>query len=138
MANIQPLRAWRYAAEFDEKIESLTSPLFDVVSKKQLDSLYKNELNSIHLSVPRGKSAFRAAANTLKKWKQSGILKQDPMPGIYVYYQYFRLQGDEREHCRKGFICNIQIHDWNEKIILRLKAHHKILTSWYRYILYHL
>ena len=51
--------------------------------------------------------------------KKKGVIVQDPLPGIYVYYQYFNLQGSENEYCRKGFIANLKIYDWDEKIVLR-------------------
>lgn len=119
MAEIKPLRAWRYNKKLAENIDELTSPLFDVVSEKQRVALYKNEYNSIHLSVPLGPDAAEHAAQTLQEWKQNQIIIQDPLPGIYVYYQYFSLPGRKREFVRKGFICNIKAYDWSEKEILR-------------------
>ncbi|WP_276495884.1 DUF1015 domain-containing protein [Pontibacter litorisediminis] len=119
MAEILPLRAWRYNDDLNDKIDQLTSPLFDVVSAKQRDALYQNPLNSIHLSVPRGDYPAPDAATLLQKWKESGILLQDGLPGIYVYYQYFRLPGNEKEYVRKGFICNIKAYDWHEQVLLR-------------------
>jgi uncharacterized protein (DUF1015 family) len=119
MAEIQPLRAWRYNQELGRSIESLTSPLFDVVSERQREALYKNPNNSIHLSVPLGPDAALRAAATLHQWKSNHTLVQDPLPGIYVYYQYFKMTGSAKEYCRKGIICNIRTYDWNEKVILR-------------------
>ena len=119
MAEIKPLRAWRYNLELTSNIEALTSPLFDVVSDKQRQSLYKNAYNSIHLSVPAGPHAASRAATLLKQWKEDGTLIQDHLPGIYVYYQYFKLAGQSKEYCRKGIICNIRAYDWDEKVILR-------------------
>jgi uncharacterized protein (DUF1015 family) len=120
VAEIRPFRAWRYNEELSKNIEDLTSPLFDVVSEKQRNKLYQNQFNSIHLSVPKGNgSAPHKAADLLQEWKLNNIIIQDPLPGIYVYYQYFRLGGAEKEYCRKGFICNIKAYDWNEKQILR-------------------
>ncbi len=119
MAEILPLKAWRYNNSFEQNIEQLTSPLFDVVSAKQREALYQNNFNSIHLSVPRGNAPAEDAAVLLQKWKDEGILVQDQMPGIYVYYQYFKLPGNDKEYCRKGFICNIKAYDWNEKVLLR-------------------
>ncbi|HTJ49932.1 MAG TPA: DUF1015 family protein, partial [Cyclobacteriaceae bacterium] len=52
MADIKPLRAWRYNEDLSKNIDELTSPLFDVVSEKQRKALYQNPYNSIHLSVP--------------------------------------------------------------------------------------
>lgn len=117
MAEILPIRPWRYNAQLGQEIESLTSPLFDVVSERQRNVLYKNPLNSIHLSVPQ-EGADRAAT-LLKQWKEEGILQHDHLPAIYVYYQYFSLPGSEKTHCRKGFICNIKTYDWSDGVILR-------------------
>ncbi|WP_018477974.1 DUF1015 domain-containing protein [Pontibacter roseus] len=119
MAEILPIKAWRYSEALDQSIEELTSPLFDVVSAKQREALYQNQFNSIHLSVPRGDSPAEEAARLLQEWKDKGILAQDPLPGIYVYYQYFRLTGTDKEHCRKGFICHIKAYDWDERVLLR-------------------
>jgi uncharacterized protein (DUF1015 family) len=119
MADIQPLRAWRYNEQLSLSIDQLTSPLFDVVTTRQQETLYRNPHNSIHLSVPRGPDPADRAARTLENWKKEGVLKQDPLPGIYGYYQYFRLPGSDKEYCRKGFMCHIRAYDWSEGVLLR-------------------
>lgn len=119
MAEIKPIRAWRYNSDLAQDIENLTSPLFDVVTEKQRESLYKNPHNSVHVSVPKGEHPATHAAQILEQWKSDGTIKQDVIPGIYVYYQYFRLQGMPDEFCRKGFICHIRAYDWEEGVILR-------------------
>ncbi|WP_347159197.1 DUF1015 domain-containing protein [Pontibacter chitinilyticus] len=119
MAEILPLRPWRYNDSLGLNISELTCPLFDVVSQKQRETLYQNPLNSIHLSVPRGPQPAEAAAQLLARWKEEDILKQDPLPGIYVYYQYFQLPGSDKTYCRKGFICHIKAYDWKENVLLR-------------------
>jgi uncharacterized protein (DUF1015 family) len=113
MAEIRPFRAWRYNDKLSSNIESLTSPLFDVVSEKQRKVLYQNPLNSIHLSVPE--KGADIAANLLEKWKVDEVIKQDVLPGIYVYYQYYKMAGSPKWLCRKGFICYIRVYDWYEK-----------------------
>ncbi len=119
MAEILPLKAWRYNQKLAENLEDLTAPLFDVVSAKQREVLYHNPLNSIQLSVPQGENPAENASKILLKWKNEGVLEQDYLPGIYVYYQYFRLAGDHDERCRKGFIAQIKAYDWSENQILR-------------------
>lgn len=119
MAEILPIRAWRYGNDLAKNMEALTAPLFDVVSQKQRDILYKNPINSIHLSVPQGPDPANEAKKLLKKWKVERVLIQDDKPGIYVYYQYFRLPGEEMERCRKGFMAHIKAYDWEEREILR-------------------
>ncbi len=119
MAEIKPVCAWRYNDVLTKSLDDLTSPLFDVVSEKQRKSLYQNPLNSIHLSVPEGPDATVKAASLLNNWKRSGIILQDKLPAIYVYYQYFKLAGSAKDYCRKGFIAHIRTYDWEEKVILR-------------------
>lgn len=119
MAEILPFRAWRYNEELSKDIEALTSPLFDVVSEKQRKALYQNPHNSIHLSVPLPPDHANRAQALLEQWKQNGVIVQDRIPGIYIYYQYFKLPGSSKEFCRKGFICHIRVYDWEEKVILR-------------------
>ena len=119
MAEIKPFRAWRYSPSLLKNIDDLTSPLFDVASDAQRQELYGNPLNSIHLSIPQGDDPAKAAARVLNRWKLENHIVQDEIPGIYVYYQYFSLPSDPRQYCRKGFICKIRIHDWDENVILR-------------------
>jgi uncharacterized protein (DUF1015 family) len=119
MAEILPIRPWRYNNDLASSIDTLTSPLFDVVSDRQRKALYQNPLNSIHLSVPEPPDAANRAAELLDSWKQNKIVIQDRLQGIYVYYQYFMLAGSSHEYCRKGFICHIKAYDWSDGIILR-------------------
>lgn len=118
MAEIRPIRAWRYNNALAKSIEVQTSPLFDVVSERQRKALYQNPYNSIHLSVPMGPAPADRARKLLAEWKSNGTILQDKIPGIYVYYQYFKLPGST-ELCRKGFVTHIRAYDWEEKIILR-------------------
>jgi len=119
MAEILPIRPWRYNPEVTPAIDTLTSPLFDVVSENQRKALYQNPLNSIHLSVPEPPQAADRAAALLAAWKTQRILLQDKLPAIYVYYQYFKLAGSSKEYCRKGFIAHVRTYDWDERVILR-------------------
>lgn len=119
MAEIKPIRAWRYNATLAKSIDDLTSPLFDVVSDKQRKVLYQNPNNSIHISVPLGDNPAIEASHRLAEWKEKGIIEQDKLPGIYVYYQYFTLAGSTRTFCRKGFVAHVRAYDWNENEIMR-------------------
>ncbi|MFZ9505242.1 MAG: DUF1015 domain-containing protein [Cyclobacteriaceae bacterium] len=116
MAEIKPFRAWRYNSEAGKEIHKVISPLFDVVTPDRLNQLYQNPINSIHLSVPNGGASV--AGKTLQDWKSNGTLVIDELPGIYVYYQYYTDPYDGTEKVRKGFACNIRVHEWSEGIIL--------------------
>ena len=114
MAKIRPFRAWRYNSQLGLKIEDLTSPLFDVASKRQIDVLRQNKLNSIHLTLPTGSNPAKQARETLEKWKQEDVIIQDSIPAIYVYYQYFNLHNENKVHCRKGIIAMVKYPDKDE------------------------
>jgi uncharacterized protein (DUF1015 family) len=119
MAEIKPLRAWRYNDILANNIGTYICPPFDVVSEEQKQSLYREALNSIHISVPQGSAPAANAAVLLEKWKKEEILKQDPKPSLYVYYQHFSFPGESKKYIRKGFICNIRAYFWDEKVVLR-------------------
>jgi uncharacterized protein (DUF1015 family) len=119
MAEILPIKGWRYHESIRDQMEHLVSPLFDVVSDKQRRALYQHPLNSIHVTVPLGNDPAQLAADTLKQWKEKGVIVQDPIPGIYVYYQYFKFPGQEEESCRKGFVAQIKAYDWDDGVVLR-------------------
>jgi len=119
MAEIRPLSAWRYSKALQNDLDSLVSPLFDVVSDKQRRLLYENEYNSIHISVPDNENTSQTVSGKVTDWKHKGIIQQDSLPSVYVYYQYFTLPGSSRELIRKGFIANLRIYDWDEKVLLR-------------------
>ena len=106
MAHIRPFRAWRYNEEQLGNIEEMFSPLFDVVSAEQLEQLYANPYNSIHLSLPQSDAAVM---EKLQDWKATGVILQDPLPGIYSYYQEFSLFGEHRKYVRKGFVAMVRI-----------------------------
>ncbi|WP_186756980.1 DUF1015 domain-containing protein [Echinicola salinicaeni] len=119
MAEILPLRAWRYSDKLNIPMEELVSPLFDVAKPDQLKKLYLKPYNSIHLTLPGKELEGTEPSKVLNAWKIKEIILQDEEPGIYVYYQFFKLQNSHKEYCRKGFIAQIKAYDWKEKAILR-------------------
>ncbi len=119
MADILPLKAWRYNEQLSADLTNLISPLFDVVTERQREKLYENPLNSIHLSLPTGASPAIQAKKTLDDWKRKKVIVQDSLPGIYVYYQYFKTSDRELPVCRKGFIAQIKVEEWQKQVVLR-------------------
>jgi uncharacterized protein (DUF1015 family) len=109
MADIRPFRAWRFNNKI-EPIGSLISPLHETRDVK-LKALYNNPHNSIHLSAPLKENAGKNISGLINKWKKEAIIVQDPLPAIYIYYQYFKLNDSEKDHCQKGFICNVKLEE---------------------------
>ena len=115
MAEIKPLRAWRYNRELSAQLATLVAPLFDVVTAAQRDHLYASPLNSIHLSVPRD---GQDPSGLLNDWRSSGILVQDDLPAIFPYAQQYTHPVTGNSARRTGFICNVRTRDWNDRVIL--------------------
>ncbi|MCS7075115.1 MAG: DUF1015 domain-containing protein [Bacteroidia bacterium] len=114
MANIYPLHAWRYNIAQLRSLNHLCSPLFDVITPAQRKQLYEiSPYNAIHISVPR--TTPQDLQKTILQWKQDKIILRDVLPSIYVYYQYFSLQG--KIHVRKGFIANLKLDETKSTVM---------------------
>jgi uncharacterized protein (DUF1015 family) len=124
MANIRPFRAWRFNKKI-ESIDALISPLLDKTDKS-LSPLYKNPYNSIHLAAPLKENTGKNISGLVHKWKEEKIIIQDPLPSVYVYYQYYQLPDSDRIHCQKGFICNVELEDEKANQIL---IHEAVIPS---------
>ena len=129
MARIRPFRAWRYNSELGHGIEDFTSPLFDVASERQIETLRKNSLNSIHLTLPTGPNPGQRAKETLARWKQDEVLVQDAQPAIYVYYQYFNLHNETKVHCRKGIIAMVKYPDVDDANVDQILIHESTIKE---------
>lgn len=116
MAIINPFRGWRYNPQVVGDVKQMISPLLDAASASQINLLYQNEANSIHVSVPKTQAE---ASEKLAAWKHQAILVQDTVPAIYVYYQKFRLPNEDKYYTRRGFLCMLRIQDeaYNDMII---------------------
>jgi uncharacterized protein (DUF1015 family) len=123
MADIRPFRALRYNPDKIRDINLKFSPLFDVVNPLQIEQLRRIPNNSIHLSVP---VSTQHAVKKLRDWREKKVLIQDPLPGIYIYYQRFTLHGQDREYTRKGFISMIRMKEGADDDII---LHEDTITS---------
>lgn len=126
MAIIRPFRAFRYNEEKIRDINKKFSPLFDVVSNEQREALYDIPNNSIHLNVPR---SLEDAVAKKAEWTMNGIIRQDPIPGIYIYYQTFSIFGEQRNFTRKGFISMMRLSPPGQLDHPELVLHEDTITS---------
>lgn len=119
MADVEPFRAIRYDGEIAGDLASVVSPPYDVISPKLLRELRsKSPYNAVRLELPEGDGdiRYKNAADFYSRWIADGVLKRDPEPSIYPYYQNFEFEGNR--YTRKGFIANVKVEDFDRKIIL--------------------
>jgi len=119
MAEILPFRAYRYSPKAGP-IEELISPLAEIKTANNL--LVYNSYNIQKLL----QNNLKETGALLSEWKKNNYINADPLPALYVYYQYFQLEDKNNWHCRKGFICSLRIKDWDDKIILK---HENIISE---------
>lgn len=117
MAVIRPFRALRFDTEKAGEISSLVCPPYDIISEdERLAYLAENENNIIRLELPKGEDPYGEAGRTLKRMKDSGVLKIDEKPAVYVYEEEFTVDGVTRSF--KGCIVRVRIEEFEKGVIL--------------------
>lgn len=124
MAEIRPLSGLRYDISRISDINRTICPPYDVISPKQREQLYeRDEHNYVRLEFGReldgdndAENKFTRAAATLEAWLQTGILKKDAAPAIYVHDHHFTVEG--KTCVRRGIIATVRLEEW-EKMVVR-------------------
>jgi len=107
---IKPFKAFRFDSNVVGDTGSCISPPYDVISDEQQRQLYgQNEYNIIRIikgkttdSDNSNNNQYTRAADYLKSWIETGVLKQDSAEIIYAYTQNFELAGEQFQ--RNSFI----------------------------------
>ncbi len=104
--------------------ERVLAPPYDVISEDERARLAAlDPHNSVRLILPKdrtdgdGDGKYQVAAETLEAWLADGTLRRDDQPALYRYHQMFTLEGQSAT--RRGFICLIRLHRFDEGVILR-------------------
>jgi uncharacterized protein (DUF1015 family) len=118
MANIRPFRAWRYNSILAENLEELTAPMSETVLQQKQASFYRTPYHYFHISSPIDSPPFENVQRRVQNWQLDKVILQDTLPAIYVYAQYFTLHREEKFCIRKGFICQVEATDYDEKAVL--------------------
>jgi uncharacterized protein (DUF1015 family) len=121
MAEIALLRGLLYDPA-KVQIDRVIAPPYDVISEDERAKLEAlDPHNIVRLILPRGEGdeRYAGAARTLAAWRDEGVLKRDTRPAIYRYSQTFTIpEVPGRRFTRRGFICAVRLHTYDEKVIL--------------------
>lgn len=125
MADVQPLRGIRYAPEVVGDLAQVVTPPFDVISQEaQLRYYARSPYNVIRLELGREEpgdtvlnNRYTRAAATLAEWRVDGILRQDPIPGYYLYQQSFK--HNEQTCTRTSLLARVRLEPWSAGVVLR-------------------
>src|SRR3954454_19365743 len=97
MADVQPLRAFRYDLARVGNLSDVIAPPYDVIDSGLQQALYdRSPHNVVRLILNQETPAdtehnnrYTRAAQTLRDWTREGILAQDSARSLYVYHQDF-------------------------------------------------
>lgn len=118
MAEIAAFRGILYTKQAGPA-EKLLAPPYDVISPEERARLAAlDPHNCVRLILPEGDgdAKYETAARELRAWLDAGVLRRDEQPALYRYHQTFTAEG--RTATRKGFICRIRLHRFDERIVL--------------------
>ena len=126
MATIKPFRPFRYTAKAGDPARLLTQPYDKINPKMQAAYLAASPYNLVrvilgekHASDNESDNVYTRAAGHLDDWIREGILAQDPVPGLYAYFQEFEVPDTGERALRKGFIGIGKVEDYSANIVHR-------------------
>lgn len=124
MAKIYPFRGVLYNKKKIRRFETVVSPPYDVISASMKDDLHHRDRYNI-VRIILGKelvsdnesdNKYTRSASFLNDWIESGILKRDRKPAIYIYEQKYRRKGKIKG--RLGFISLMRIEAPKTSLVL--------------------
>jgi uncharacterized protein (DUF1015 family) len=114
---IEPFAGLLYDPERVGVLSNVVAPPYDLIDKARQEALYARSLyNVVRLELNRDPDRYASAARTLGDWHKDGVLKRAPRPAIYLYSQFFELEG--RLLRRDGFIVRIRLEEFSAGRIL--------------------
>jgi len=117
MADVQPLRALKYAAGLD--LSKAICPPFDTISPETQQKLYdRSPYNAIRIELAKedGPGRYENAAKALNQFVAEGTLIQDEEPAYYLHRHSFTAAG--LEHTRRVLFARLRVTPWADGEVL--------------------
>jgi len=126
MATIFPFRAYRYSSIAGAPVSLVTQPYDKITPSMRKTYLAQSPYNLVRIILGETKdgdspadSVYTRAAKLLDEWIEGGILAQDKEPGLFAYFQEFRVPDTGEYLIRKGFIGLGQVEDYAANVVYR-------------------
>ena len=112
---IKPFAGYRYHLEKINpgggNLDDIIAPPYDVIDDSFQEKLYQRHPNNVirlilekmYPTDSEADNRYTRTAKTLANWKETGVIRQEERPAIYIYHQIFEAEG--QTHVRKGFMC---------------------------------
>jgi uncharacterized protein (DUF1015 family) len=126
MATISPFRAWRYAPERVPLEKVVTQP-YDNITPAMQEAYYQADLHNL-VRIILGKrfsgddareNVYTRAASSFRDWRQTGVLRQDAEPSLYLYRQRFAVPASGQTVARQGFIGIGKLEEYSARVVFR-------------------
>lgn len=124
MADVQPLRGFRYNSEVAGNLAQLVTPPYDVISgEAQAEYYARSPYNIIRLELGLDEpgdttlnTRYTRAASTFAEWRVNAILQQDTSPCFYLYQQLFTHKG--QTYTRTSLLARVRLEPWSARVVL--------------------
>jgi len=124
MADVRALRGIRYNGEVVGDLAEVVTPPYDVISKEAQAKYYaRSPYNVIRLELGEEQvgdntlnNRYTRAAAALAEWRLQGVLRQDALPGYYLYQQVFSQNG--QQYTRTSLLARVRLEPWSSKVVL--------------------
>jgi uncharacterized protein (DUF1015 family) len=112
MAEIEPLRALHYNLEKTAGLQDVVAPPYDVIDAGQRAELEERSLyNVVRIDLPQGGDPYRAAADTLARWRKEEVIVQDAEPALWALEQDYT-GPDGQRRTRRGFLARVRVEQY--------------------------
>ena len=118
MAEIQPFRGIMYDVA-EAELPKVLAPPYDVIPPAYQAELYaRDPRNIVRVVLNRtpGEAAYQEAGETFRRWREEGVLADDPELAVYVLEQAFSSEG--RTLRRYGVMTRFRAEDAEKRMVL--------------------
>ena len=120
MVEIRPFRGIRYAPRVAGDLDLNVCPPFDVIGSALQKELYeRSPYNIVRLELARREMTedpYYSAADTQKNWLDSGALRRDRKPSLYITQETFEFGGQQL--VRRGFVAAVRLEEYDQEAVL--------------------
>jgi uncharacterized protein (DUF1015 family) len=117
MHRIEPFRGLLYDVARCGALSGVVAPPYDLIDRARQNALYaRSPYNVVRLELNRDSDPYASATRTLAEWRRAGVLLPAPQPAIYLYAQFFEVEG--RQMRRDGLIVRLRLEQFGAGRIL--------------------
>jgi len=114
---IEPFKGLIYNRDRCGDLRDVIAPPYDLIDDAAQQRLYdRSPYNVVRVELAREPDRYRAGQETLKAWRQDGILLPHPEPALYLYTQKFEAAG--RTLTRQAIIARFKLEPFARGRIL--------------------